>query len=250
MSRPPAPTALSPTPGRGAAARRVPSVGPSAPTSRRPAWVAAPGLPLAQGAVARRAGQRRAKDWRKPAAAPTSCSRRGCQGRCRGPRLGDRPTRCLARRRPCPVARRTRCAPRDRQRPPRQPAVGAQQFGAAGRPVKAAGRVRVLSKNATTSGATCLCTRARSTPLGVIAQRQIGKLREDGADQPAALGYVGEVPDGRTTSLAVGICRARLVEFVSGSRISSNCAVSTTKGALIAFSESAAKPCPGPEPMM
>src|SRR5437879_11509325 len=31
---------------------------------------------------------------------------------------------------------------------------------------------------------------------GIIAQRQIGKLREDGADQPTALGHVGEVPDG------------------------------------------------------
>jgi competence protein ComEC len=35
--------ASSPTPGRGAAARRAPSAGPSAPTSRRPAWGAAPG---------------------------------------------------------------------------------------------------------------------------------------------------------------------------------------------------------------
>ncbi len=55
------------------------------------------------------------------------------QARCRGPRLVDRPARCLEGRRPRAVARRSQCAARDGQRPPRRSPLGPQQFDAPGR---------------------------------------------------------------------------------------------------------------------
>ena len=88
MSPRPAPTASSATPGRGAAARRAPSAGPPAPTSRRSASAVSTGL------CRWRKGPWRValvSDDRRLAEACGSAdivlSTVDAQGRCRGPRL-------------------------------------------------------------------------------------------------------------------------------------------------------------------
>ena len=107
--------------------------GRRAPRSRRWASAARPALPLAQGTVARRDGERRAAARRSLRQRRHRALDRRCAGRLPRPARGDRPPRRLARRRAGAVARRDRRAPRDRQCRARRPAVGAQQLLAAGR---------------------------------------------------------------------------------------------------------------------
>src|ERR1700729_333986 len=96
-------------------------------------------LPLAQGAVAHRAGERR------PAVGRGLRQRRhrAVDRRCTGPlpwaAAGDRSPRRLGRRRSGTVARRAWRAARDRQRATRRQAMGAEQLDAASRAREGAG---------------------------------------------------------------------------------------------------------------
>ena len=87
-------------------------------------------LPLAQGAVAHRAGERRPKAGRGLRQRRHRLVDRRCAGPLPRPAAGDRSPRCLARGRPGTVARRSGRAARDRQRTTRRSAVGPQQLGA------------------------------------------------------------------------------------------------------------------------